>query len=96
MFTNPIIGKGADPWVIRNNGFYYYSYSIMKVLIIGGTGLPGSEAAKELIKKGHSVTGMAFGSEGCEYSVTNGIYIERLHVAEHRRYVGYLQNYRGF
>lgn len=31
----------------------------MKVLIIGGTGLLGSEAAKELIKRGHSVIGMA-------------------------------------
>lgn len=31
----------------------------MKVLIIGGTGLLGSEAARELIKMGHSVTGMA-------------------------------------
>ncbi len=31
----------------------------MKVLIIGGTGLLGSEAAKELIKRGHEVTGMA-------------------------------------
>lgn len=32
---------------------------IMKVLLIGGTGLLGSEAAKELIKRGHSVIGMA-------------------------------------
>lgn len=31
----------------------------MVVLIIGGTGLLGSEAAKELIKRGHSVIGMA-------------------------------------
>ena len=31
----------------------------MKVLIIGATGLLGSEAARELIKRGHSVTGMA-------------------------------------
>ncbi|MDD4772369.1 MAG: glycoside hydrolase family 43 protein [Eubacteriales bacterium] len=27
MFINPIISKGADPWVIRHNGFYYYCYT---------------------------------------------------------------------
>jgi dihydroflavonol-4-reductase len=31
----------------------------MKVFMIGGTGLLGSEAARELIKRGHSVTSMA-------------------------------------
>lgn len=23
-FTNPILGSGADPWIIRSGGFYYY------------------------------------------------------------------------
>lgn len=31
----------------------------MNVLMIGGTGLLGSEAARELIKRGHSITSMA-------------------------------------
>ena len=31
----------------------------MKIFIVGGTGLLGSEAAKELIKRGHQVTSLA-------------------------------------
>ena len=31
----------------------------MKVFMIGGTGLLGSEAAKELIARGHEVTSIA-------------------------------------
>ncbi len=30
----------------------------MKIFIIGGTGLLGSQAAEELIKRGHSVSSM--------------------------------------
>ncbi len=26
-FTNPIIADGADPWVVRHSGLYYYCYS---------------------------------------------------------------------
>jgi putative NADH-flavin reductase len=31
----------------------------MKIFMIGGTGLLGSEAAKELINRGHEVTSIA-------------------------------------
>lgn len=40
----------------------------MKVFMIGGTGLLGSEAAKVLIARGHEVTSLALPPvpEGCE------------------------------
>lgn len=45
----------------------------MNVFMIGGTGLLGSEAARELIKRGHSVTSMALppGSSRCRTASRN-------------------------
>lgn len=50
MFTNPITEKGADPWVIRNNGIYYYCYSTGRAI-----GVKKAENLHE-IGKGDAVT----------------------------------------
>ena len=47
--------------LVRNNVFIYstnyiQNFKSMRVFIIGGTGLLGSDAARELIARGHSVT----------------------------------------
>ena len=53
----------------------------MKVLIIGGTGLLGGQAARELIARGHDVTGLslppAMGDTPPEMKLTFGSYLDR-------------------
>jgi GH43 family beta-xylosidase len=36
-FTNPILPSGADPWIIFNNGYYYYTHTTGKNLMIWKT-----------------------------------------------------------
>ncbi|MBL4677243.1 MAG: glycosyl hydrolase family 43, partial [Mucilaginibacter sp.] len=36
-FTNPLLSSGADPWVIRQGGYYYYTNSTGKNLVIWKT-----------------------------------------------------------
>lgn len=36
-FTNPLLPRGADPWSIYKNGFYYYTHTIGDSLVIWKT-----------------------------------------------------------
>jgi GH43 family beta-xylosidase len=36
-FTNPLLPSGADPWVIYQNGYYYYTNSVRDSLVIWKT-----------------------------------------------------------
>jgi GH43 family beta-xylosidase len=36
-FTNPVLPSGADPWVIYQNGYYYYTNSLQNKLVIWKT-----------------------------------------------------------
>lgn len=36
-FTNPILSSGADPWVIFNDGYYYYTHTTGKNLTVWKT-----------------------------------------------------------
>jgi GH43 family beta-xylosidase len=36
-FTNPILPSGADPWVTFNNGYYYYTHTTGRNLVIWKT-----------------------------------------------------------
>lgn len=46
-FTNPLLPSGADPWVIRQDGYYYYMQTMPNRLVIWKTknpaGLPKAE-----------------------------------------------------
>lgn len=33
-FTNPIASKGADPWVIQKDGYYYYTFALGKKIYV--------------------------------------------------------------
>src|SRR5215469_3506520 len=42
-FTNPIIGNGADPWVVYEAGYYYLTYTTgSSVAVYRATSLAGS------------------------------------------------------
>jgi len=46
-FTNPLIPRGADPWVIQQNGMYYFTYTQGSKLVLYATKYMSELAAAE-------------------------------------------------
>jgi len=46
-FTNPLIPRGADPWVVQHNGMYYFTYTQGGKLVLYATHYMSELAAAE-------------------------------------------------
>jgi GH43 family beta-xylosidase len=46
-FTNPLFSSGADPWIIEKNGFYYYTHTTGRnIVLYRSASLAGLKTAK--------------------------------------------------